>query len=142
MSREIDTLVAKNVLKLEVCECDHDALKLKHYKDWQERCRDPYLEHSFASYFSHGSDKNCNHCGMAYMPVRTYSTDISMAWEVVDKLTEDGATVAVVGSSDWECEISLNDGRFLTKADTTVFGTADTAPLSICIAALRAVGAK
>jgi len=66
-----------------------------------------------------------------------YSTDIAAAWQVVEKFQSSG-----------EYEIVM---RFLTTWIVSIFGLGgnltdvqvqgDTAPLAICLAALRAVGA-
>ena len=58
---------------------------------------------------------------------RRYSTDISAAWEVVEKLERDYA-VTIRTWGIWEVFV-----------DTVCYGTADTAPLAICRAALKAV---
>ena len=70
-----------------------------------------------------------------------YSTDIAAAWEVVEKLIGDGAEPLIVGwakyTQDWHCEIrgiSTPDGAQLHDA------AAETAPLAISLAALRAKG--
>ena len=58
-----------------------------------------------------------------------YSTDIAAAWEVVEKMREDGFLVALYRSA----------GAWI--ADTNPgYGKSDTAPHAICLAALRAVG--
>ena len=58
-----------------------------------------------------------------------FSTDIAAAWQVVQKMGEscDQATIEVCGG-EWMCEF---DG---------VGDQAHTAPLAICLAALKAVG--
>lgn len=61
-------------------------------------------------------------------PISNYSTDISAAWDVVEKLKE---------SSLWLDLNTSPDGCQVGFADYFVF--ADTAPLAICRAALLAV---
>ena len=62
-----------------------------------------------------------------------YSTDIAAAWEVVEKLRGDRITVGVTAyDRDVECEIHIG-GLHTVRAET--------APLAICRAALKAVDA-
>ena len=64
-----------------------------------------------------------------YASLKRYSTDIAAAWEVVEKMREDGFLVALYRSA----------GAWI--ADTNPgYGKSDTAPHAICLAALRAVG--
>jgi hypothetical protein len=78
-----------------------------------------------------------------------YSTDIAAAWEVVEKVwatlpkTGYGTFRALLHRRDpdgrWICEFAPNaHGDWRTHATAE----ADTAPLAICLAALRAVGAE
>lgn len=71
---------------------------------------------------------------------RPYSTDIACAWEVVEKFTDLCFSLSKVGD-EWECELDSNDGKFLQNGPTVhVFGSGETAPHAICLAALKAVG--
>jgi hypothetical protein len=68
--------------------------------------------------------------------VPKYSTDIAAAWEVVEKLRDQFEGVVVdgiklPGAPAWQC-IVMNESEK---------GEAQTAPLAICRAALKAVGA-
>lgn len=68
--------------------------------------------------------------------VPVYSTGIAAAWMVVDRMEERGWMARIsreMGS--WNC-------RFVRPEDTAgyVFDEDATAPLAICLAALRAVG--
>lgn len=67
------------------------------------------------------------------VPVRFYSTDIAAAWEVVEKLhlCELGMLVDGEGSASWRCVFG-----------GPAFAEAHTAPLAICLAALKAVGVE
>lgn len=71
--------------------------------------------------------------------VKDYSTDISAAWEVVEKVRPSFSEIWI-GRSDtemsahWKCSIQ--------KMDSNYEATADTAPHAICLAALKAVGVE
>lgn len=74
--------------------------------------------------------------GLPKFHVPCYSTDIAAAWTVVDKLSPDhGVTLKKTGDV-WECgPLSRNDEPlFLVQAPS--------APLAICLAALKAVGVQ
>jgi len=66
-----------------------------------------------------------------------YSSMIQEAWKVADKLRAESQFVAVIsgtgpnGAQPWICKIN-REGSFLEER-------ADTAPLAICLAALKAV---
>lgn len=72
-------------------------------------------------------------------PVPIYSLDIATAWEVVEKLFELG----------WDCEVSMYraeqgpryrvDVRVIEHQEHGATEFADTAPLAICLAALKAL---
>ncbi len=70
--------------------------------------------------------------------VPRYSTMIQEAWKVADKLRGEVQFVAVIsgkgpqGAQPWICKIN-REGSFLEER-------ADTAPLAICLAALKGVG--
>mgnify|MGYP001243213261 CR=1 FL=1 len=68
--------------------------------------------------------------------VPAYSTDISAAWLVVEKLQEQGVRVDIL--SDWHghrtCRVARKSEILYDALDWS-----DTAPLAICRAALRAV---
>lgn len=89
--------------------------------------------------------------GNRYASIPRYSTDIASAWEVVEKVLQDHgdydfAIVAdYLGGVIWRASFSADD---LVANDSSgmppVFTDGPdglTAPLAICIAALRAVGA-
>jgi hypothetical protein len=70
-----------------------------------------------------------------------YSSDIAAAWEVVEELALENRAVEVGNghSNWWWCNIARaeTDSRGLTVYDLT---KADTAPLAICLAALKSRG--
>ena len=70
-----------------------------------------------------------------------YSTDIAAAWQVVEKIKGKYRGVEIgYRLGGWFCQIedgtSDIDERYIAQAE------ADTAPLSICLAALKAVGVE
>lgn len=74
-----------------------------------------------------------------------YSTDISAAWLVVEKLRDIGWSVAVCGDNGWGCtfyKVHTNGSEYIWATWKESHGpiNADTAPLAICLAALEAVG--
>ena len=72
------------------------------------------------------------------MLVPRFSTMIQEAWKVADKLRGEVQFLAVIsgkgpqGTQPWICKIN-REGAFLEER-------ADTAPLAICLAALKGVG--
>lgn len=68
-----------------------------------------------------------------------YSTDISAAWQVVEKLRETWAIELHGREGVWNCLVEEGDevtAHFIATAE------ADTASLAICLAALKAVGVE
>ncbi len=79
-----------------------------------------------------------------WCPVADYSTSIAAAWEVWEKLIEDGwypDLITTYGPGEktpiYRCELH----RGWDGLDDHLVVCADTAPASICLAALAAVGA-
>lgn len=70
-----------------------------------------------------------------------FSTDISAAWQVVKRLADSGFNVTISRVLDWrdkyECYLVKENWR----DDERICKGADTAPLAICLAALKAVEA-
>lgn len=113
---ELDLLIAERVMKLELCSCG---------------CTIPY------------GDSGCPNCKKLRKPP-LYSTDIAAAWQIVDRLRQIVAERHVAPS--WPAQRieiywdgSLQSYRVIVPcyADKS----ASTAPLAICRAALKAVGA-
>ena len=98
MSREIDAEVAEKVV--EWSETDN----MCHGKGWKDSS------------------------GGFYKEVPNYSTDISAAWEVVEKLTS---------TLGYKISLETYDGKVWTVKPCGVSDT--TAPMAICKAALKAV---
>ncbi len=128
--RELDALIAEKVMGLCVHEWEYTTLD-EFMDDWMAKCDKCNIE------TSGGSREMCPASGHT----QPYSTDIAAAWTVVEKLrcawdfslqvfAEEGGTGAcftVMG------ETFRSDGSHMFSAE------ADTAPLAICLAALKAV---
>lgn len=65
-----------------------------------------------------------------HIPAKPYSTSIEDAWEVVEKLRYNGKHLDLSGATTWEA-------RFTGMTEPV---EAESAPLAICLAALKAVG--
>lgn len=83
--------------------------------------------------------------GPDFTPLPQYSTDISAAWEVVEKIINHSDYVCWELSSEWKGDGAKSDYPFyarfcLGNGDKTA--GADTAPHAICIAALKVVGVE
>lgn len=72
-------------------------------------------------------------------PVEHYSSDIAAAWEVVEKLDGEWKLQGHEGLG-WEAGFDSSTGG-MDAVIVSVEAMADTAPLAICVAALKAVGA-
>ena len=69
--------------------------------------------------------------------IPAYSTDISPAWQVVEKMEKHKYYFAIYNLIDaeiWACRFGNQQGEFE--------GRADTAPEAICLAALKAVDSE
>lgn len=77
-----------------------------------------------------------------WQPDKEYSEDIAAAWEVVEKMEDKGyrcdvSNVNPDGEPNWYAKfLKFTKGEF----PTYWMERSDTAPLAICLAALRAVG--
>jgi hypothetical protein len=70
-----------------------------------------------------------------------YSSDIACAWQVVEKLLSQNIEVGLLGSPGdrpllWQVELDEGTGA------GEIFGDAHTAPMAICLAALKACGVE
>jgi len=74
--------------------------------------------------------------GEAWRGVPAYSTDISDAWKVVDKLRETCCDFSI--SEGYNAAFLKDEGVF-AFTHVWVVSTADTVPVAICRAALKAV---
>lgn len=144
--RELDALIAEKVMGVEpmlswqVMSLDERSSVLSGTKDECERWLESHAKlfpiSAYAGY----------HVG-AWKHHPRYSIDISAAWQVVERVrkiipkqTQTQAysfqlcQLGIPGS--WSCSFVVNDGDWSTQA--RVEGVA-TAPLAICLAALKAV---
>jgi Phage ABA sandwich domain len=113
--RELDLLVSENVLGHQILGNRKGTLK--------ERTRDGQVR-----------------------PLRPYSSDINAAWEVVRRM---GITLIPIENDQWFGLVGKTKGwaspgeflKYLQTADFVNAGAAvaDTAPLTICLAALKAL---
>lgn len=122
--RELDALVAEKVM---------GCKPKKRHDGWVCTCDD--TDHAVQS---------DNH-DIPYL--MAYSTDIAAAWEVVEKLHDGPPPLVVIvggyisagmGNVPWVCEISngiTGPSQYVKKVEAF----AETAPLAICLAALRAI---
>ncbi len=113
--RELDALVAEKVMGSVPCD------------DWHVW--------GYALTGAEWMSGNCGHakCYPREEPVR-YSEYISAAWQVLEKVCENGARFLLGGPGDnlsrWQCTF---------HNPTPIIGWGDTAPHAICLAALEAV---
>lgn len=113
--REMDYMIGKEIMKLKGVREGTKGPEGKPYKGW---------EYVFVDI--DGSNQ----------PVPNYSTDIAVAWEVVEKLNGSGCQLAlkpVGGSGIWECKNLLPGGKSAQSGNV---------PLAICRAALKAMGVQ
>jgi hypothetical protein len=72
-----------------------------------------------------------------WVPMPFYSTDIAAAWEVVEKMSggaKDNVVIMRTGDQ-WGCRF-----RDIESPEKPEFSQAQTAPMAICISALKSVG--
>lgn len=110
--RELDALVAKKVMGF---------------------CRYRLQQGSFDRDDLWGECENANH----WFGLPCYSKDIAAAWQVVEK---------VLNNRLFDFDLSTSDGseswRAFFRMHAPVVAFADTAPLAICLAALKAKGVE
>lgn len=110
--REMDALIAENVMGIESVAFN-DETKCPECESTMRFC---------------GSRSWCSSCHeWIYSPYKEYSTDISAAWEVVEKLGIIFQETCIDNDKDWRCYFD------------NACASAETAPLAICRAALLAV---
>lgn len=121
--REIDALIEENIFKS--VSCNNWAIQRYYPEEWiriNSSC-----EH-----------ERCHPLGF----VPRYSTDISAAWEVVEKFVEQDCKCHIYRYGNWNkkdgkrCwQVFLGDNKY----NLFPYAEADTAPLAICRAALLAI---
>lgn len=128
--RELDALVATKVMGIDLTE--------RPTHTWE-----PLVDSG-----EYVDAKWCEHCGHCWFSGEApggpcaptplhYSSEIAFAWEVVEKLATRFPTIHIsLGAPNqrWYCSF------FASKDDKGSALEADTAPLAICLAALKAVG--
>lgn len=118
--RELDALVAEKVMGCKVL--------------WQKATvSGPYCGCNCADGFEEGPHSDPNRMDAN---LKSYSTDIAAAWEVVEKLAENGKLLELYaggGPKGASWTATFFDGSSGNEY-------ADTAPHAICLAALKAVG--
>lgn len=120
-SRELDALVAEKVMGFYL----H-----KRRDEWNDG--DPYFYVTYPNFDGHGSDELIH-------KIPNYSTDISAAWKVIEKVQEScGGIDLKFNRHDrmWETDFLASDN------DCLILGCdgAPTVAHAICLAALKAVG--
>ena len=81
-----------------------------------------------------------------YFAAPEFSADIAAAWKVVEKMYSDGWTVSVGSLAakprGWRCTVSHMHADDFYRHPESYEANADTAPLAICRAVLKAVGVE
>jgi len=137
--REMDALIAEKVMGWKDIRCDQGG-------NLPYGVPDDDFNSDVDEHKKHGN------CGfpMEYHrePIPMYSHDISAAWEVVEKMTSEGACPAIINDDNGHWAMALDgmqncvDGSETMDVATTFFAPkslwCDTVPLAICRAALKA----
>ena len=111
--REIDRLVAEKVM------------------GWEEVKENDFIKRPDVDFIGKAPDRFCED---AWSILPNYSTDISDAWEVVEQLREKELYV------DIDTFAEHYDVRVVSGPYEVGHSLSETAPLAICLAALKAVG--
>lgn len=125
--RELDAEVAEKVMGMVWCKCSKWHGAWETYTVGDEYCK-------------------CDECGDSVPYPMKYSTDISAAWEVVEKLRKDGIMILLQSDDDGYTVANNYDGVILQgweeakKNFDVCWWSSNTAPHVICLAALKAVG--
>ena len=142
MSRKVDALVHGEVMKL----------KFRFEKGepcgWDGETNQPLLwaPNDYVCLNTDGSIEQCLYIPGGHGPllVPKYSTDISAAFQVVERMRADGHEVCIVGirDEDWRCEVYKDKAGPIPDFPETIVECASTAPMAICLAALAALGVE
>jgi hypothetical protein len=123
--RELDALIHEKIFG----KCAHvlHAFKKDNKNSWM----------SDYTYYRCKKCKDGTYSGLLYSEGKIlcpqYSTNIADAWLVVEKMQEKGWLVSIRNFPKWTCEICFYD---------PIIVYAETAPLAICLAALKACGVE
>lgn len=113
--KELDALIAENVMGLPVLDYNNYGTITVSYENDENR-------------------------QAVWVDLPKYSTDITAAWEVAEKLAEKGFYYEIQQAWSQEntkrCRVYLNDG------EARYIAIGDTAPHAICLAALKALGVE
>lgn len=147
--RELDALVAEKVMGLPITDFTKTARQP--YYSWGGKYNNIHYAPNNEPYVVTGVEKaGCPHVRR----IDDYSTSISDAWQVVEKLVKEGDEHPVnlhkglpaFGDHATPFEVYKNyagyPGWTCYFHDYEVCVHADTAPLAICLAALKAVGVE
>ena len=125
MSRKLDALVAEKVMGWDRSDIWRDSLPTLSRDTWEKQ------ENKLLPWYDEDTECVCSLEFEYQLPPR-YSTDIAATWEVVDCL---------VCFCDIAIRPSKKDCLVVVGSDNDTFPVeADTAPLAICLAALKSVG--
>jgi hypothetical protein len=126
--RKIDALIAQHVFDMPKPADKDEALKALE----MAKSADPSM--NFAARLEDAMRR-------IYPSYPAFSEDISAAWDVVEKLKEGEAASANI---DIQTDVVVVIGWYGSRADEFFRGEAraDTAPLAICLAALKAKGVE
>lgn len=137
--RELDARVAEKVMDLRQPDDFGTTERHQWARDDESEYGTYYCKRCFAQSqaWANEADLVAGPCDHEPPP---YSTNMTFAWPVVERLRERGFDVDVTARPGWQygCRVAPK-GAFNTPA--VKFEAADSAPMAICLAALRAVGA-
>jgi len=133
--RELDALVAEKVFDKSWPK-GGQWIRLEYSRIFNEQCS--------GQKYVHGGEPHMNDRINDFLPA--YSTDISAAWKVVEKLTAEGYCPALVNDDFGHWALSFSGTQPVEEKTNGCISTwcdevdwADTAPHAICLAALKAV---
>jgi hypothetical protein len=133
--REMDARVAEKVMGF---DCKH----VDDGEGWCQFCGEEMIEYSQMYW-----DQNKWLQDRQSRPVETkcqglhYSTSIAAAWEIVEALRQKYCCIKVYSDHAYIYECTIVKDPDDDHDEPEIFTQADTAPLAICLAALKAVGA-
>jgi hypothetical protein len=125
--KELDALVGKYLTKETpqiFWEEEHACLRFESIEEALEAMRDPYFQLFIPA------DARANTALKEVQEFRPYSSDLALAWEVVERISPKLEALHI------RCEAGVWYAAFGTQQDSI----AASAPVAICLAALRANG--
>ena len=129
--RELDARVAERVMGWESIT---DELEIAKREDDPE-CVDSRRWHRKPVWFKGNEKMACEECGT--LPL--YSTSIEAAWEIVEKLRQKYCCIKVYSDHAYIYECTTVKDPDDDHDAPIIFDQAETAPLAICLAALKAM---